>query len=77
MIINFLKKVEYQINVDEVAADIAFDLDEIIDNYLLSQVDESELDDIKDNMLAKDYETLISTIMQRALDYYCDKIARL
>lgn len=77
MIIVFEKKMEFEINVDEVAADIAFDLDEIIDGHLLTQVDESELEDIKDNMLAKDYERLVSTIMQRALDYYCDKVARL
>lgn len=76
MIINFLKKVEYQIDVDEVAADIASDLDEIISNYLLNQMNKFEIDDIKDNMPAKDYERLISTIMQKALDYYCGKIAK-
>ena len=76
MIISFLKKVEYQIDVDEVATDIAFNLDDIMDEYLSSQVDEYELDDIKDNMLAKDYEILVSTIMQRALDIYCDKVKK-
>ena len=73
MIINFLKKVEYQIDVDEVAADIAFDLDNIMNEYLQSQVDRDELEDIQENISAKDYEELVDIIMQKALNLYCHK----